>query len=306
MISEDLKLSLYTDGCDIRQNEFLKYYTSFRIGGSVPYILFPRTLNAFVNALSQLVKRDIPFRIIGQGTNLIVSDEPLKFVVLSTKYLNKMNFEEKNNMDLIVEAQSGMSLSALSFLLSEDGYSGLEFACGIPGSVGGGVYMNAGAYDGEMKDVVVETTVLDLKDGKIKTLNKCDLEFGYRTSILQKGSFVLLSTKFLLKKDDLKRIKSKLIDFSIRRWEKQPIDLPSAGSIFKRPKPDFFVGTTIENLGLKGFSIGEAQISTKHAGFIINKGNATFNDVISLIEYVKRIVKDKYNVDLQVEPEIWE
>jgi UDP-N-acetylmuramate dehydrogenase len=109
----------------------------------------------------------------------------------------------------------------------------------------------------------------------------------------------------LLKKDDLKKIKNKLIDFSTRRWEKQPIDLPSAGSIFKRPKPDFFVGTAIENLGLKGFSIGEAQISTKHAGFIINKGNATFNDVISLIEYVKRIVKDEYNVDLQVEPEIW-
>ncbi len=216
-----------------------------------------------------------------------------------------MNFEEKNNMDLIVEAQSGVSLSALSFLLSEDGYSGLEFACGIPGSVGGGVYMNAGAYGGEMKDVVLETTVYDLRDGKVKTLNKGDLEFGYRTSILQEGSFILLSTKFLLKKDELKRIKSKLIDFSTRRWEKQPIDLPSAGSIFKRPKPDFFVGTTIENLGLKGFSIGEAQISTKHAGFIINKGNATFNDVISLIEYVKRIVKDEYNVDLQVEPEIW-
>ncbi|MDY6894244.1 MAG: UDP-N-acetylmuramate dehydrogenase [Thermotogota bacterium] len=305
MISEDLKLSLYADGCDIRQNEFLKYYTSIRIGGPVSYILFPKTLNAFVNALSQLVKGNIPFRIIGQGTNLIVSDAPLNFVVLSTKYLNKMNFEEKNNKNLIVETQSGMSLSALSFLLSEDGYSGLEFACGIPGSVGGGVYMNAGAYNGEMKDVVLETTVLDLKDGKIKTLNKIDLEFGYRTSILQKGSFALLSTKFLLKKDDLKRVKSKLADFSIRRWEKQPINLPSAGSIFKRPKPDFFVGTTIENLGLKGFSIGEAQISTKHAGFIINKGNATFNDVISLIEHVKRIVKDEYNVDLQVEPEIW-
>ncbi|POZ88814.1 UDP-N-acetylmuramate dehydrogenase [Petrotoga sibirica] len=305
MISEDLKLSLYADGCEVRQNEFLKYYTSFRIGGPVPYILFPKTLSSFVNALSELVRREIPFKIIGQGTNLIVSDEPLKFVVLSTKYINKMNFEEKNNIDLIVEAQSGASLSALSFLLSEDGYSGLEFACGIPGSVGGGVYMNAGAYGGEMKDIVLETTVYDLRDGKVKTLNKGDLEFGYRTSILQEGSFILLSTKFLLKKDELKRIKSKLIDFSTRRWEKQPIDLPSAGSIFKRPKPDFFVGTTIENLGLKGFSIGEAQISTKHAGFIINKGNATFKDVILLIEYVKRIVKDKYNVDLQVEPEIW-
>jgi len=305
MISEDLKLRLYANGCDVKQNELLKYYTSFRIGGPVPYMLFPKTLKVFVNSSLELTQRSIPFRIIGQGTNLISSDKPLNFVVLSTKYLNKMNFEEKNNNDLIVEVQSGMSLSALSFLLSENGYSGLEFACGIPGSVGGGVYMNAGAYGGEIKDVALEAKVLDLKDGKVKTLKKFDLEFGYRTSILQKGSFIILSTKLLLKKDDIKKVKNKLADFSIRRWQKQPIDLPSAGSVFKRPKPDFFVGTTIEKLGLKGFSIGDAQISTKHAGFIVNKGNATFNDVILLIEYVKRIVKDKYDVDLEVEPEIW-
>lgn len=305
MISEENLKKLYINGCDIKKNEPLKYYTSFRIGGSVPLALFPKTLKTFSETLFKLKEYNIPYKILGQGTNLIVSDSDLKFNVLSTKYLNNLKIEKKDNQSLVIEVESGMSLSAISFLVSGWGYSGLEFACGIPGTVGGGIYMNAGAYGGEMKEVVLEVESYDLKNNKIRTLKKEDMKFGYRKSIFQEGNLVILSAKILLEKDNQEFIYNKIKDYSTRRWEKQPIDMPSAGSIFKRPKPDFYVGTTIEKLGLKGYAIGDAQISTKHAGFIINRGNASFEDVISLIEHVKRVVKENYGVSLEVEPQIW-
>lgn len=303
---EEICKELYIQGCEIKKDEYLKNHTNFRIGGKTPYMFFPKTKKAFIDTLIQLKKNNIPFKIIGGGTNLIVADYNINFVVVSTKYLTGLKEEIlMDGQQLLVETECGVYLSSLSYLVSEKGYSGLEFACGIPGTLGGALYMNAGAYDGEIKDVVLETEVLDLSDLKIKKLRKEELGFSYRKSILQSSSLILLSSKQVLYKGEFEEIKRKIEDFSKRRWNKQPIEMPCAGSIFKRPKPDFYVGTAIENLGLKGYSIGDAQISSKHAGFIINKGNATFNQVMALIEYIKNAIKEKYQVDLIIEPEIW-
>lgn len=304
---DEICKELYVKGCEIKKDEYLKNHTSLRVGGKTPYMFFPKTKRIFIETLILLKEKDIPFKIIGGGTNLIVTDDDLNFVVVSTKYLTGVK-EKKlmNGQKLLVDSECGVYLASLSHLVSERGYSGLEFACGIPGTVGGAIYMNAGAYGGEMKDVVIEAEVFDLSDLKIKILRNKELEFSYRKSILQDLPLVLLSSKQILCKDNLNNIKSRIEDFSIKRYSKQPIEMPSAGSTFKRPKPDFYVGTVLESLGLKGYSIGDAQISTKHAGFIINKGNATFGQVKALIDYVKKVIKENYQVDLKVEPEIWE
>lgn len=303
---EGICKELYILGCEIRKDEYLKNHTSFRIGGKTPYMFFPKTKNVFVETLILLKRNNIPFKIIGGGTNLIVTDYDVDFVVLSTKYLTGIKEEFlSDRQKLLVETECGVYLASLSYLVSERGYSGLEFACGIPGTVGGALYMNAGAYDGEIKNIVLEAEVFDLSDMKVKKFRNEELEFSYRKSIFQDSPLILLSSKQVFNKGNVYEIKRKIEEFSSKRLNKQPIEMPCAGSIFKRPKPDFYVGTAIESLGLKGYSIGDAQISSKHAGFIINKGNATFNQVMALIDYVKKTIKETYQVDLIVEPEIW-
>ncbi|PNR96311.1 UDP-N-acetylmuramate dehydrogenase [Petrotoga sp. 9PWA.NaAc.5.4] len=304
---EKLMLNLYINGCEIKSNELMKYYTNMRVGGKISYIIFPKTKKAFLNAAKELVLNQIPFKILGFGTNLIVADNNLNFLVLSTKYLTNLHFmNSSSNEFLFVEGECGVSLASISLLTSQMGYSGLEFACGIPGSLGGAVYMNAGAYESEIKEVFMQAEVLDLNDLSIKIFEKEDMNFNYRKSILQSKDYILLSAKLVLKKDNKENIDKRIKDFSIKRWVKQPLDIPSAGSIFKRPSPNFYVGSTIEKLGLKGYSIGDAQISTKHAGFIVNTGKATYKEVIALIDFIKNTIKEKYDVELEVEPEIWE
>ncbi|SHE48831.1 UDP-N-acetylmuramate dehydrogenase [Marinitoga hydrogenitolerans DSM 16785] len=292
---------LYTIGCNVLINEPMSAHTTFKIGGKAPYFIIPKTKNVFIEVLKYLSNNTIPFRIIGGGANLIIKDEELDFVVVSTEYLTGYKFDGE-----ILYAEVGIPFSRLSYLAMENNLSGLEFAAGIPGSLGGALFMNAGAYGGQISDVVEEVEVFDLNEKKNINLRKEQLSFDYRKSIFQKRRYISLSAKLKLFRNKREKIEEKIKEFSIRRWEKQPLEYPSAGSIFKRPKPDFYVGTTIEKLGLKGCSVGDAEVSKKHAGFIINKGNAKFKEVFKLIEYIKDVVRKKYNIDLEVEPEIWE
>lgn len=323
MILEDkLLVDLYCNGCDIKRNEPMRNHTNFRIGGPTPYMLFPRTKTSFVYTLRKLEQNGVDYRIIGGGANLIVKDEELSYIVISTKNLSNISLRNEDiikyllmeNTDLMdigfkdeeIYAETGTNLSSLANWAAEESLTGLEFASGIPGTVGGAVFMNAGAYNGEMKDVVKSVEVYDVKKDCVKILSNESLDFSYRHSVLQKKELIVLSVMFKLEKKDKNQIFQKIKELSEKRWNKQPLDLPSAGSIFKRPREDFYVGTTIDKLGLKGFSLGDAMISEKHAGFIVNKGNASFKEVMGVINEVKKIVKEKYDTDLTIEPEIWD
>jgi UDP-N-acetylmuramate dehydrogenase len=292
---------LYIEGCDIKKNEPLKNHTHFRIGGITPYMIFPRTTDSLLNCIHILKKEKINWKILGGGANLIVKEGLLNYLVISTKYLT--NFEIFNKTFLKCEV--GTPITRVSYFCAENNLSGLEFASGIPGSIGGAVFMNAGAYIGEIKDIVETVEVYNYDNDTILTLNKEELEFSYRKSIIQKKPYIILSIILKLQHKEKEEIFKIINELSSKRWNSQPLDMPSAGSIFKRPRPDFYVGTTIEKLGLKGLSVGDAQISEKHAGFIINKGNATFKEVMTLIETVKNLVKEKYGETLEIEPEIW-
>ncbi|BBE30497.1 UDP-N-acetylenolpyruvoylglucosamine reductase [Tepiditoga spiralis] len=287
---------LYLNGCDVKKNEPLKNHTNFRVGGKVSYFIEPRTKESFIYALKKLKNEE--YKIIGGGANIIAKDEFHDFFVLSTKNLS--NYKLKGEK---IIAECGVSITRLSKISCENNLSGLEFASGIPGSLGGAIFMNAGAYGGEFKDVVESVEIFDVNEEKIKTFSREDMKFDYRSSIVKNLKIIVLSA--VLKLNIGNNVEEKTKELLEKRWERQPLDMPSAGSIFKRPKPDFYVGTTIEKLGLKGFSIGDAQISEKHAGFIVNKGNATFEDILNLIKLVKNKVKILYNMNLEVEPEIW-
>ncbi|MBM7559539.1 UDP-N-acetylmuramate dehydrogenase [Marinitoga litoralis] len=295
----DLKY-LYSLGNTILINEPLKMHTTIKVGGITPYYIIPKTKQIFINTLDYIIENKINFKIIGGGANLLINDDTLNFVVLSTEYLTGYSLNEN-----ILISEVGIPISRLSYIAMENSLSGLEFAVGIPGSLGGALFMNAGAYGGQMSDIVTEVEAYDIIERKTIILKKELLNFNYRKSIFQERRYISLSAKINLYKKDITNIKNKMKELSEKRWEKQPLEFPSAGSFFKRPKPDFYVGTTIEKLGLKGFSIGDAEVSNKHAGFIINKGNAKFEDIINLAEKIKKVVKEKYGEDLEIEPEIW-
>jgi UDP-N-acetylmuramate dehydrogenase len=298
-VNIDLKY-LYSLGNTILINEPLKMHTTIKVGGITPYYIIPKTKQIFINTLDYIIENKINFKIIGGGANLLINDDTLNFVVLSTEYLTGYSLNEN-----ILISEVGIPISRLSYIAMENSLSGLEFAVGIPGSLGGALFMNAGAYGGQMSDIVTEVEAYDIIERKTIILKKELLNFNYRKSIFQERRYISLSAKINLYKKDITSIKNKMKELSEKRWEKQPLEFPSAGSFFKRPKPDFYVGTTIEKLGLKGFSIGDAEVSNKHAGFIINKGNAKFEDIINLAEKIKKVVKEKYGEDLEIEPEIW-
>jgi len=291
---------LYINGCEIKKNEPMKNHTYFRIGGITQAMLLPKTTEAMVYTCKKLLLEGKSFRIMGYGANLIVSDRELDFFVICTKYLSDITF-----CGMAVTVQCGAPTARLSYMAAQNGLSGLEFASGIPGSVGGAVFMNAGAYEGEFKNIVRSSSVFDKKNMEVLSLSTDQMEFGYRKSIFQQGRYICLETNLELSQAPREEVIEKTRLLLEKRWKKQPLDLPSAGSFFKRPRNDFFVGTAIENLGMKGLRIGGAEISKKHAGFIVNTDNATFDDVMKLSEIVKTKIKDSYNVDLETEPEIW-
>jgi len=288
---------LYKVGCDVRMFERLSCHTSMKIGGKVRYLVLPNDVVSLEKAV-ELLGRNIPFQIMGLGTNLLVQDEDLEIAVLKTERLNHVEIKGEK-----VVVESGTPLKRLCLVLMETELEGLEFAYGIPGSVGGAVYMNAGAYGKEIGEFVEAVEVL--REGKRYWLSKCDLFFGYRDSVFRREKMIITRVEMRFRRGKKDLIKRRMDDFLEKRLEKQPIDLPSAGSVFKRPRNDFYVGKAIESLGLKGYTIGGAQISKKHAGFIVNIGNATFRDVIHLIDFVKKKVKERYGVDLETEVEIW-
>jgi len=275
-------------------NANLQEYTSMKVGGIADIMIFPNSIDQFCDLLSFLNKNKI--FIIGKGSNLIVNDKGVKAIFFNTEFLNNIIIEDEN----CISAECGVSLEELNQCVLENQLTGLEFSYGIPGSVGGAVYMNAGAYGGEIKDILIKTLAFHPELGII-TLTNQEHNFTYRKSIFAKNGLYILKSTFQLKKGKSSSIINRMLELINKRQEKQPLELPSAGSIFKRPE-GYFVGKLIMDAGIQGHTIGGAMISMKHAGFIVNIGNATANDILELIFYIQNIIYDKFNVKL--EPEV--
>lgn len=283
------------NGLNLKENVKMKDYTSFKVGGEADLFLTPKNKEALAKALEYINHTNIPFFVLGSGSNIIVSDKGFRGIVIHLEDLNNVKI---NNNKII--AQTGIKLSNLANKAKEAELTGLEFASGIPGSLGGALFMNAGAYGGEMKDVVENVLVVNYK-GEFKKINAEKLNLSYRNSILQKENLIAIEATIKLKKGKKEKIAAKMKELNKKRKQKQPLDWPSAGSIFKRPENDY-AGRLIEEAGMKGFNIGDAQVSKKHAGFIINKGQATAKEIKELIEKVRKKVYNKSGVYLEIEP----
>ncbi len=280
----------------VMENEPLKNHTHFNIGGPADCLVFPESVADIEKVIDYVNKRNISVFVFGSGSNLLVRDKGIRGICI--KLGSKLSSIVVSGNT--IEAQAGASLANCAEVAANNSLSGMEFAHGIPGSVGGAVFMNAGAYDGEMKDIVFEVVALN-QNGGIKTYKAGELDFSYRHSRFINSSEIVLTAKMNLEYADSKDIYAKMDKLSNERKGKQPLEYPSAGSTFRRP-PGYYVGPMIEEMGLKGYAIGGAQVSTKHAGFIINKGNATAQNVIDLINHIKDRAFSKYGVLL--EPEV--
>ena len=281
-------------GCPCLEHEPMKKHTSFKIGGPADLFVTPASEETLQRVVELCRQEEIPLFVMGSGSNLLVSDDGVRGVVLHTGGLSDLSV---SGCEIVCGA--GVRLSQLCSAAAEQALSGLEFAWGIPGSCGGAAYMNAGAYDGEMKDVVTRCRHIS-PDGEVGELSGDQLAFGYRHSAYANNGCIITSVRMQLTMGDQGMIRRKMDDLLIRRKEKQPLDMPSAGSVFKRP-PDHFAGTLIEQCGLKGLTIGGAMVSEKHAGFIVNTGDATSSDVRRLIERIKNDVFLQTGVELQCE-----
>lgn len=280
---------------DILTDEPMKAHTTFRVGGAADYFVTPKTKEALVNVISLCQECEMPFYIMGNGSNLLVSDQGFRGVIIQI-------FKEMNHIiieDTAVEAEAGALLSAIAAKAYEAGLTGFEFAAGIPGTLGGACVMNAGAYGGEMKDILKSVVVLD-KSGNIRNLNCDELELGYRTSIIAKDNMTVLSARLELKNGEKEVIRGTMDELKDKRITKQPLEYASAGSTFKRPE-GYFAGKLIQDAGLRGFKIGDAQVSEKHSGFIINCGNASAADVMNLISHVTETVEQQFGIRLETE-----
>jgi len=291
-------------GMELLLNEPLKNHTTFKIGGTVSAMIFPESTTHAIELYDLLYEYGITPLIIGNGSNILASDNKLDLIVINTSKLKNISLIDSDELiskDFgAVKADAGVLLSELAVFACENNLTGLEFAHGIPGTAGGAVVMNAGAYGGEMKDVVFETTAYAPKVGSFK-LTAADNDFSYRHSRFSNSDDILLSVVFKLEKSNMNDIRSKMDDLSIRRRESQPLEFASGGSTFKRPK-EGYSAALIEQAGLKGYKIGGAQVSEKHSGFIVNTGNATFSDVIAIIEHIKETVFKQTGI--QLEPEV--
>lgn len=278
------------------KDEPMSQHTSFRIGGPCDLFVSPEGADSFREAYCAARDAGLRTYILGRGSNVLFSDEGFRGVVISTENLNCVTVEGNT-----LFAEAGASFTHIAAVARDHGLSGLEFAYGIPGSVGGAVFMNAGAYGGQVSDCLESSTAFDPASGHIVCTDANDHDFGYRTSIYKKNpERVILSASFELKAGNREEIREYMDDIMGRRRDKQPLEFPSAGSVFKRPE-GHFVGQMIEELGLKGYSIGGAQVSEKHAGFIINRGGATEKDVLELIGFIKEKVNAAYGIMLECE-----
>ena len=279
----------------IYREEPMKNHTTFRIGGNAEVFAAPDSADGVERVLQICREENIPCTVIGNGSNLLVGDRGVCGVVLQI-YRNYASIRIEGT-DLYVQA--GALLGQTAAAAAREGLTGLEFASGIPGTIGGAAAMNAGAYGGEMKDVLVWVKAID-RDGYVRQYAAAELELGYRTSRIQKEALVVLEVKLTLQQGDPVKIRERMEELKDQRVAKQPLEYPSAGSTFKRPE-GYFAGKLIMDAGLRGFSVGDAQVSEKHCGFVINRGNATAADVMALVSQVQTIVEEKFGVQLELE-----
>lgn len=285
----------------IREQEPLTAHTTFRIGGPALYYLIPEGVEEVRDALQFAREKELPFYVIGRGSNLLFEDEGYHGVVIEIgKGMEQVMMKEEPDGTVCVTAQAGIPLSTLAAKLAEAGWQGFEFAGGIPGTLGGGIAMNAGAYGGEIRDCIKNAMVMT-RSGETLVLNREQLELGYRTSIIQKEDYIVLEGVFRFSRGEKKSILAAMKELNQRRRDKQPLEFPSAGSTFKRPE-GYFAGKLIEDAGLRGYRVGDAQVSEKHCGFVVNRGKASSADVRQLIRDVQDRVREKFQVEL--EPEV--
>lgn len=289
------------EGISYIENEPMALHTTFKIGGPARLAVFPKNENEISDVIKKCKEENVRYMVVGNGSNLLVADEGIDAVVI---LLGKEFGEVKLIDDTTIFAEAGAPLMKVCRFALENGLSGLEFAYGIPGSCGGGAFMNAGAYGGELGDVMFRCDHID-QDGNKGSLEGDDLKLAYRHSAYYENGCVITGAYFKMQKADKEEIKAKMNDYMSRRRDKQPLEYPSAGSTFKRPEGNF-AGALIEQCGLKGTSVGGAEISTKHAGFVINKGGATCKDVLDLCKKVADTVKAEKGIDLEMEVRVTE
>ena len=282
---------------EIKQDEPLMHYTYTHTGGPADWLAFPKNVEEVQTLVAYANDRQLPLTVLGNASNLIVRDGGIEGLTLILTRMNKISVTGNR-----VTAQAGAAYIETTIAARDHSLTGLEFAAGIPGSIGGAIFMNAGAYGGETKEVVESATVL-LPDGTIKRLTNEELDFGYRHSSVQDNHGVVLDATFSLQPGDHDEIAAKMDELNARRAAKQPLDLPSCGSVFKRPT-GYFAGKLIHDAGLQGYTAGGAQVSTKHAGFIVNIDHGTASDYVAVIHHVQQTVKEKFGVSLQTEVRI--
>ena len=283
-------------GENVRRQEPMSLHTTFRIGGPADLFVTPGSIQAVADSIRICKETQTPYAVIGNGSNLLVSDTGYRGVIIQIgRNLNQVSVNGEE-----LRAQAGAMLSVIAKTALSESLTGFEFASGIPGTLGGAAVMNAGAYGGEMKDVLTEVTVLT-REGEIRTVPAEKLEMGYRTSLAAKNGWIILEAVLKFQKGDAEAIRGRMEELKMQRVTKQPLDLPSAGSTFKRPE-GYFAGKLIMDAGLRGFTVGGAQISEKHCGFVVNKGGATAEDVRNLICAVQKKVQEDAGVKL--EPEV--
>lgn len=291
---------------NVREQEPMALHTTFRIGGPAEVLAEPENSGQLQELMQYCREEKKPWFILGNGSNLLISDRGYDGVMISTRRFDQINFtEEKSTQGIVlVEAGGGVMLSRLAACVAEQELSGFEFAAGIPGTLGGAVTMNAGAYGGEIKDVIVSATVLT-PEGEIHELSREELAFSYRHSIVQEKNMIVLAAKFAFRRGDGNVIRNTIRELNARRREKQPLEYGSAGSTFKRPE-GYFAGKLIEDAGLRGYRVGDVMVSEKHCGFVVNVGNGTFEQAIAVIRHVQKTVQEKFGVMLETEVMILE
>jgi len=285
-------------GYDIRENVQLSEYTNTQVGGPADWAFWPKSVENLKEVLEYAHEIEMPITVLGNASNLVVSDAGLRGLVIFLEHLNQIKVE-----GLRVTAEAGATLIKTTQVAMKHSLSGIEWAAGIPGSVGGAVYMNAGAYGGHSAQWIESVTVLT-SENEVKTRSNAEMNFGYRQSIIQENGDIILAATFQLEVGNPAEIAAKMEDFNVQRASKQPLEYPSCGSVFKRPE-GYFAGKLIMDAGLQGFTIGGAQVSKKHAGFIVNVNHATADEYIQVIRHVQAQVKAKFGVDLETEVKIF-
>lgn len=295
------KLENKMKNSEIKTNEDMSKHTSFKVGGKADIFIKINDIQDLKYILDFTKKNNIPLTIIGNGSNVLVKDNGIRGITI---YLNfdDIQIDEEQNGEVIVTVGSGVKLAMLAVILQKKGIAGFEFASGIPGTIGGAIRMNAGAYGKEMKEVVENVTYMD-EDGNKHKLENEQMDFSYRHSRFKEKQEIIIEAQLKFQKEDAEKIKERMDEYRKARMEKQPIDMPSAGSTFKRGT-NYISAKLIDDAGLKGYKIGGAQVSEKHAGFIVNKGNATAQDILDLIDYVIKVVYEKFGKILELEVEV--